>query len=1094
MHSHNTLTPWHPWLRPIARLLIGTLLCHALLPLSALAQQGAVPVSPTDQAQIQRLRPPQQRDGPGQSARTRRPAPASERIARNLALAHSLVRALAKPVAAPGTGAFAIKSASGQASEQQQLRALVQAIDADTDMALAEFHASRADLIEQQVGPEILARHDQAETQLRIRAQTLRQRLRAWQSQPDEQNLGAIGQFFEQYPAARARNPLNPGELPWGTPRPTTAEPASSQAAWHQSLYADQKVLLAQAGTTIAGIRFDIPPAPGTAPDVADLAPTAEVTLSRAIQAKAAQLGNNPVLIDNWVRNTVEFLPTWGALQNADSTLQTLRGNAFDIASLHIALLRAAKIPARYQFGTIELPADKVQNWVGGTANAQAALNLLHQGGIAATGLARGGAIERIRMEHVWVQAYVNWSPGRGHRQGGAAASPPIRTPDAHLQHVNPNAHLNAWVPLDASYKQYRYTSGLDIRSQVPQDASALLNAARHDDSTIDTAQGWVRRLNHAGIRAQLDAYQDRALAYIQAQKPNASLADVFGHKRIIAWAPDVLAGATPYAVVLQGPQTTVVPDALRWAITFKLYASANDKADGAPLLSQSVLFSDIGSRRITAEGVAASSADQALIGQYVANATALPLYLIRQKTRLKLDDRVLAESGPQRMGDPQWWSYVLTGPHFGSVEEDFKFENAVGDAIAFSVDATGIRCQDALDRAAAVAPDTALENLHQFGLGYWSRANEAGAIMANASNVIAYRLPSIGLFTSPLSVTYSWGIPRTGQYRSYAVDIRRMSVAVTGVANPAATREYLLQTGARNSFLEGRIFEEMLGLAPGAAASAVSVIAAANDQGVALWQLHAGNLQQYLAVTTVSASMQQQVASAVANRLEVLAPQAPVQLMRWSGQGFIATDPQTGAGAYIIDGVGNGGELVTCEESVQPLAESIAQRILTSIALSIAAALLAVTVVSLPPATPALVSVMVMLGISSLTFSAHAAPNPCDKGSKDCHRGRFQAQGGKGGRSGVHAEESTKWGQAEPLTKQQALVLVEQLEEKLTRRQWKAREDGFLQLKAYIRKMPPEGMCAVDFGSQSFPRGRKKHSNDIRVDAEVWAGQAFKN
>ncbi|MCW8237367.1 transglutaminase domain-containing protein, partial [Verminephrobacter eiseniae] len=84
---------------------------------------------------------------------------------------------------------------------------------------------------------------------------------------------------------------------------------------------------------------------PGTAPDVADLAPTAEVTLSRAIQAKAAQLGNNPVLIDNWVRNTVEFLPTWGALQNADSTLQTLRGNAFDIASLHIALLRAAKIP-----------------------------------------------------------------------------------------------------------------------------------------------------------------------------------------------------------------------------------------------------------------------------------------------------------------------------------------------------------------------------------------------------------------------------------------------------------------------------------------------------------------------------------------------------------------------------------------------------------------------------------------------------------------------------------------------------------------------------------------------------------------------------
>src|SRR6218665_476725 len=158
MHSHNTLTSWHPWLRPIARLLIGTLLCHALLPLSALAQQGAVPVSPTDRAQMQRLRPPPQRDGPGQSARTRRPAPASERIARNLALAHSLVRALAKPVAAPGT------------------RALAHPMAPHPDRARDEFHASRADLIEQQVGPEILARHDQAEAQLRIRAQTLRQR------------------------------------------------------------------------------------------------------------------------------------------------------------------------------------------------------------------------------------------------------------------------------------------------------------------------------------------------------------------------------------------------------------------------------------------------------------------------------------------------------------------------------------------------------------------------------------------------------------------------------------------------------------------------------------------------------------------------------------------------------------------------------------------------------------------------------------------------------------------------------------------------------------------------------------------------------
>jgi transglutaminase-like putative cysteine protease len=58
------------------------------------------------------------------------------------------------------------------------------------------------------------------------------------------------------------------------------------------------------------------------------------------------------------------------------------RGNAMDTASLTIALLRASNIPARYAYGTVEIPTEKVQNWVGGVNNANAAGNLLGQGGI----------------------------------------------------------------------------------------------------------------------------------------------------------------------------------------------------------------------------------------------------------------------------------------------------------------------------------------------------------------------------------------------------------------------------------------------------------------------------------------------------------------------------------------------------------------------------------------------------------------------------------------------------------------------------------------------------------------------------------------
>ncbi|RRR98862.1 transglutaminase family protein, partial [Aquabacterium soli] len=188
--------------------------------------------------------------------------------------------------------------------------------------------------------------------------------------------------------------------------------------------YANKGTRLTQVGNSLEGLEFVTPPEPGVAPTAADLAETPETQRTAAIKAKALELGNNPVNIQNWVRNNVEWVPTWGAIQSAQDTLDKKRGNAIDIASLEIALLRAAKIPARYQFGTIELPAEQVMNWVGGVSKPEAAQQLLGQGGIANRGLIEGGRISKIRMEHAWVQAYVNWLPSRGAKQGSATQHP----------------------------------------------------------------------------------------------------------------------------------------------------------------------------------------------------------------------------------------------------------------------------------------------------------------------------------------------------------------------------------------------------------------------------------------------------------------------------------------------------------------------------------------------------------------------------------------------------------------------------------------------------------------------------------------------
>ena len=50
-----------------------------------------------------------------------------------------------------------------------------------------------------------------------------------------------------------------------------------------------------------------------------------------------------------------------------------------------------------------------------------------------------------VRMEYVWVSAYVNRNPSRGAKDGGWDLTPPV---------PHPNTSLNAWAPLDVSYKQ----------------------------------------------------------------------------------------------------------------------------------------------------------------------------------------------------------------------------------------------------------------------------------------------------------------------------------------------------------------------------------------------------------------------------------------------------------------------------------------------------------------------------------------------------------------------------------------------------------------------------------------------------------------
>lgn len=677
--------------RPLAALVAAAHLALALQPLSAIAQdKGQAPAAnPIAREQMQRMLAWDAKAREARHQNLHNQAGAAQRLAALLQQAHEQAGDLLAQQGQPA-GQAAMRSAANSApavkafttpvfnpgTTPAQLQASLDAIAQATAAAREDLVAARQELRRQGASAPILARHDEAAAAFEQREQafhSLQQRL--GRTAPMARSAAALPhndlqQLQTLLAQGTAQRPLSPDQpLPWRNPTATRRLPSDSQAQWQQRLHwlqqteqaqqtpqAQQKGQTPQARpgaiarqdhntgtTTIAGLQFTTPPPAEESPTQADLAETDEIGLTDAVRAKARELGHNPVAIQNWVRNHIEWVPTWGAIQNADSVLASGRGNAFDIASLTIALLRASRIPARYQLGTIELPAAQAMNWAGGMAQPAAVQQLLGQGGIATRGVQAGGRISHIQLEHIWVSAYVNYAAGRGAVDGGDHLTPP--------QHPSPDAQLNAWIPLDASYKQYQYAKGMDLAAAVPLNAQSLLDAARQG-ATVNEAEGWVQNLNQAAIQNQLQQYQTQLKTYIDGRNPQATVGDVIGRKIIPERQPETLSGQLPYPVIAESAPINRIPAGLQHRFTYTL----SDEA-GNPLLSYTEKTSQLIGKRLTLNYPAADKASEDLIASYLPKPhadgspiqpgelpTSLPGYLIRLKPRISLDGQTVAQ------------------------------------------------------------------------------------------------------------------------------------------------------------------------------------------------------------------------------------------------------------------------------------------------------------------------------------------------------------------------------------------------------------------------------------------------------------------
>lgn len=643
------------------------------------------------------------------------------------------------------------------------------------------------------------------------------------------------------------------------------------------------------------------------APASADLSETIDVQLTTAIKAKAAELGYSPVKIYNWVRNNVEYVPTYGSIQGADMCLQTLQGNDFDIASLLIALLRASGIHTRYVYGTVELPINKVMNWVGGFTDANAAVNFIASGGTPVAALTSGGKISSVRMEHVWVEAYVKYNPLRG------------------AKHITGQG--DSWIPLDASYKQYTYTQGIDIKSAVPFDAQTFVNQIQ-STANIDTANSSVTNINSTYIQQQMQNYQAQVKTYIEQNYPNATVGDVLGKKEIIKQNFTFLAGTLPYQKAVIGIKYSEIPDSLRHKITFKVTTDIYDE-DSGTAINITKRLPEIAGKKITLSYSPATASDEAVIKTYADNeSTSYPAYLINLVPELKINGSIISSGTSISMGNSQSFVMTFSGPN----QQNDAISNVItaGSFNVIGLD-LGIISHKALpegkarleevksrleaDSSATITKEEVLgEMLHLTALSYFTHLDVANYLNQRDAGIVYARLPSEAIVTFAMSVGYSYGMPMNASFGGISIDVDRdISIAVSKDGDSSKVKQFMVGKGMIGSAMEHAIMEELYSTQTDMTygVSAVKIISIANDTGIPVYTIDKSNVGQIMPLLQLPDDVKTDIQNSINTGKIVTIPQTDINYHGWTGVGYVVMNPETGAAGYMINGGLAGGEAI---------------------------------------------------------------------------------------------------------------------------------------------------------------------------------------
>ncbi len=620
-----------------------------------------------------------------------------------------------------------------------------------------------------------------------------------------------------------------------------------------------------------------------------DMQETPETHITAAIRAKAAELQNRPVTIFSWLTNNIEYVPSYGSIQGADMCLQSKQCNDVDIASLAIALFRAAGFPARYEFATVEQPIEKFMNSVGGFTDPNAAITFVATGGVPIRPVITGGKITAVQFEHVYASAWIPYGNYRGTMTDN---SYPI------------------WLPLDFAVKYYTYTPGIDLKTAVPFDAQSFANQIQ-STATINQTDGSVTNVNSALIQQTMPDYQTQVQNYITQNYPNATVGDVVGKKEIIQQKFHFLPATPMLKPVAYGGQSHTLPDSMLYKVSFEIQNADTMETS----LSYTANIAEIAGKRVTLSYAPATSNDEQVINNY-GGIFNVPAYLVSVKPQIKIEGIVAATGSAIGLGKDQTFNMQFVSPAYGTE----SVANIVSAGAFYAVGINSSRVSQALlaQRKAKLeaVKDTCTNNpssddcggeiLFTTAMTYFYLLSGFEDVTAQTNAVIKMKDVSEAIVSDGIDVTNLFGIPRSVAEAGMMIDVdRNIYVALSKDGDQTKIRPFMMSAGQMSSAMEHGIFEVMH---QAKGISTIQVLQLANSQGIPIYTITQNNISAVLPVLQISSEVINDIQNAVNAGKTVVVPKQNITYYTWVGTGYIVMDPQTGAGAYMISTSLSGG------------------------------------------------------------------------------------------------------------------------------------------------------------------------------------------